>query len=296
MRIAIPILLLAALLAFAYSLVDASNLAQWAAEWQRSFQNQIATAIQGLRSGAPGAMAALLAAAGAYGFVHAIGPGHGKYLIGGVGLGSSVARARLVGIAVASSLMQALWAICIVYGGFLLLELSAPNMTILAERYLAPASYIAIAAIGAVLVWRGAWALAKQLGARDDPHGKDRQNACGCHGHGPSPDELAALRSSRDVVAMIASIAVRPCTGAIFLLVIAWQLDIRAAGALAVVVMGLGTAALTSLVAVSSIAAREMTFASAGRVGAVSNALPTLQVVAGVLIFWISLALHDVAA
>lgn len=94
---------------------------------------------------------------------------------------------------------------------------------------------------------------------------------------------------------MVASIAIRPCTGAIFLLVIAWQMDIQLAGAAAVVVMGLGTAGLTSLVALSSIAARQITFASAGGMGAVAVALPTLQVFAGALIVWISLILLRVA-
>ncbi len=112
---------------------------------------------------------------------------------------------------------------------------------------------------------------------------------CECNAHGPAPGDVAKVGNLRDTAMLIGSIAIRPCTGAIFFLVIAWQMDIRLAGAVAVMVMGLGTTALTNLVAVSSIAAWGMTFASAGRIGAVAIALPVLQILAGVFVFWMSL-------
>ncbi|WP_421700997.1 nickel/cobalt transporter [Aliiroseovarius sp.] len=284
--------LVAALAAFL--LLEADSLASWAVSEQRAIQNRMAGAVRALRGGEPGALAALLAAAAAYGFVHAVGPGHGKALIGGVGLGSSVSAPRLLALSLASSLVQALWAIALVYGGFFLFETSARRMTTLAEVYLAPVSYLAIATIGLILVWRGGRGLVRQAVA--SPHGHDTghdagHHACGCHAHGPSPEAVEQLRSWRDMAALIASIAIRPCTGALFLLVIAWQMDLRAAGALAVVVMGLGTATFTSLVAVSSVAARAVTFASADRFGGVAQIASAVQVLAGAVILWISLTL-----
>lgn len=50
----------------------------------------------------------------------------------------------------------------------------------------------------------------------------------------------------------------RPCTGALFLLVIAWRLDIFAVGCLAVVAMSLGTASFNLIVAASGVAARRL--------------------------------------
>lgn len=235
-----------------------------------------------------------MGAAGAYGIVHAVGPGHGKYLVGGVGLGTSVPAVRLLAVALASSLAQALWAIVLVYGGFQLLSLSAQRMTSLAEDVLAPASYLAIASVGVILAWRGARALLRREAAQHDHDHDTSHSACGCHAHGPSPDEVRQLGSLREAAALVASIAIRPCTGAIFLLVIAWQMDIRAAGAAAVFTMGLGTACVTCAVALSAVFARGVAFASAGRLRAVTALLPALQVVAGVAIVWISAVLLGV--
>lgn len=271
------------------------EVARWAVAEQRAIQNEMARAVQAIRAGAPGAWLALMAAAGAYGFVHAVGPGHGKFLIGGVGLGASVSAGRLAAVALASSLAQALWAIVLVYGGFFLLEVSAAQITTLSERYLAPASYLAIAAIGAILALRGSrtlWRRARAPGEahahHDHAHGDE---ACGCGGHAPSAQEVARLHSLRDAAALVLSIAVRPCTGALFLLVIAWQMDIAAAGAVAVMVMGLGTAATTGLVAISSVTARGLAHASTGSLGLLTIAAPSLQLAAGLAIIWFAVAL-----
>ncbi|MGF1553786.1 MAG: nickel/cobalt transporter [Paracoccaceae bacterium] len=265
-----------------------ADVARWAVAEQRAFQNEMAAAVRALRTGRPDAWLALLAAAGAYGFVHALGPGHGKFVLGGVGLGSAVSAPRLLGVALVSSLVQALWAILLVYGGFFLLEASAAQVTALAEDYLAPGSYLAIAVIGAVLAWRGTRALWRRATPRAATQAR---KSCGCHAHGPAPEAVARLGSPREAVALILGIAMRPCTGALFLLVIAWQMDIALAGAAAVVVMGLGVAALTGLVAVSSVAARGLAHASSGRLGVMTVAAPSLQVVAGLSIVWFAVAL-----
>lgn len=308
MRIALVSLLALIVSVLIWSIWQGPGLMQWAVTQQRAFQNEMANGVFGLKSGSPGAWATLLSAAALYGFVHALGPGHGKYLIGGVGIGSSVTSSRLISLAVASSLAQSLWAIIIVYGGFFLLQTTADQMTNLAEDYLAPASYIAIGAVGLVLVWRGVRALRAQQKARhvhshghghkhDHSHNHSHDHGhghaeCGCHSHGPTPEEAAKVGSLRDAIALVLSIAVRPCTGAIFLLVIAWQMDIRLAGAIAVITMGLGTAALTGAVALSSVAARTIALApSAAAAGALSIVFPAVQIAAGFMIALASLGL-----
>lgn len=285
MRLVFGLALLVGAILLVFLTLDLSAVYAWAIEAQRGFQNTMAGAVRALKAGDPGAYLALLAATGAYGFVHALGPGHGKYLVGGIGLGTAVSPGRLLGLAFASSLTQAIWAIVLVYGGFFLLEASARQFSTLAEDVLAPASYLAIGCVGLALAWRGSKALRKSHHA-DHQHGD-----CHCHAHGPAPDKVAEVGSIRDAVALVLSVAIRPCTGAVFLLVIAWQMDLKTAGAAAVIVMGFGTAALTSLVAVSSLVARRVALASSLPMGAATFALPALQIFAGVGIALFSLGL-----
>ncbi|MEM8591385.1 MAG: hypothetical protein AAGF13_02550 [Pseudomonadota bacterium] len=281
-------LVMASLAIFVFAEFD--GLSRWVVEQQRGFQNQMAGAARALRAGDLAAYAALLAATGAYGFVHAVGPGHGKYLVGGVGLGTSVTTRKLVALSAISSLLQSVWAILLVYGGFTFLEVSAGQLTYLAEDILAPASYGAIGLVGVILAWRGMRALALAATSPALAHAGHHHHGPGCsHSHGPTREEVDGISTLREAAALVASIAVRPCTGAIFLLVITWQMDIKLAGAIAVLVMGLGTAALTSLVAVSSVVARQAAVISGDGNGLSGIIFPASQVFAGSLIFWISL-------
>lgn len=289
MRVSFVMCLAVALAAVVYLTVDLGRVGAWAVDAQRGFQDQMALAVRALKSGEAGALATLLGATAAYGFVHALGPGHGKYLLGGVGVGTEISARRLVGLAILSSLAQSLWAVILVYGGFLLLEVSAHQVIGLAENVLAPASYLAIAGVGLLVAWRGL-RTARRVDSKAHAH-SHADGECGCHAHGPTPDEVAQVVSARDAAALVLSIAIRPCTGAIFLLVIAWQMDLHLAGALAVLTMGLGTAALTSAVSVSGVAVRSAALASAKSLDSWRVAGPVLQVFAGVTITLLGLGL-----
>jgi ABC-type nickel/cobalt efflux system permease component RcnA len=128
-------------------------------------------------------------------------------------------------------------------------------------------------------------ALARARGAGSAGEGGAGEGGghAGCgHRHGPDAAEVARLSGWRDAALLVGGIAIRPCTGAIFLLVIAWRFDLVWQGLVAVVAMGLGTAAFTVLVAVGGVAARGATlFASAGGGRAGALALPVLQLGAG---------------
>ena len=306
MRMIITSLLALAVIAVFVIGFDWTGVTQWVVEQQRAFQNQMAGAVRALKAGDAGAYIALLTATGAYGFVHALGPGHGKYLMGGLGLGTSVSASQLVGIASAASIAQALWAIVLGYGGFSLISITAQQVTFLAEDVLAPASYLAIACVGLLLIWRGARRISQARKSRVPQTHRSHAHAnthvydhdhetCGCGGHHVSAQEIAKLRSFREALALIGSVAIRPCTGAIFLLVIAWQMDILLAGAVAVIVMGLGTAALTSLVALSSVTARKLALVTNSPTGVQATVFSASQVFVGISMTWLSLGLLWVA-
>ena len=260
------------------------TLARWAAENQREVQGDMAGAIRALKGGEAGALAGLMTLAFAYGFFHAAGPGHGKMLIGGYGLGRRVPALRLSVIALASSLAQAGTAIALVYGGVFLLGWTRERVEGFSENWLAPLSYAAIGTLGLWLVWRGLRGL-RPAPAAHHHHDHDHIHDAHCgHAHGPTVEEAARVTSLRDAALLVGGIALRPCTGAIFLLIICWRLGVDAAGIAGTIAMALGTATVTIAVALLSTTAREGTLAGLATGPAARRVLPSLELAAGALI------------
>ena len=285
LRFGVIVLCILAVGAAAWGIVPWFEIQRWAIGEQRTFQNVMAGALRGIQAGDPQAVWTLCGATGAYGFFHALGPGHGKVLIGGAALASSATLKRLSILTFLSCLAQAATAILLVGSLYFILQVGPADLADLTETWLAPASYAAIAAIGAVLIFRGARSWHKISRAKQATHG-----CCG-HAHGPSFNEVATLTSTRDAVALIASIAIRPCTGALFVLVIAARFDAFAVGCLAVVTMGLGTAAFNLTVATSGVAARRLAGLGAHDHQGMQAISATLHLAGGVLIIAISVGM-----
>lgn len=76
----------------------------------------------------------------------------------------------------------------------------------------------------------------------------------------------------------------RPCTGALFVLILTWQMGIAGAGIAAAYAMGLGTATITIAAALGAAVLRDGVLAGLGRSAAVALALPLLEIVSGLLI------------
>ncbi len=270
------------------------HLAAWAAGEQREFQNQIARSLRAARAEQPEAVATLLTVCFAYGFFHAIGPGHGKVLIGGYGLGRRVAFWRLSAISVLSSLGQAVTAVVLVYAGVLVFQMSRESLVGTTEQVMAPISYGAIAAIGLWLVFRSIRSFARRHRSETthhhhshDHHHHDHEHDvcsdCG-HRHGPSAEEVAQVGSLREAAVLIAGIAARPCTGALFVLILTWQMGIAMVGIAGAFAMALGTATVTTLVGWTSFGLRGGLLASASATRFASVLAPTIELVAGLLI------------
>ena len=208
----------------------------WALEGQREAQNAMAGALRALRAGDLAAVGPLLAICFGYGFFHAAGPGHGKLLIGAYGAAAEVGAVKLSLVALASSLAQGLAAVALVGAGLAIWGWSRTRMTDLADDLFAPLSFGAIALIGVWLVLRGLWRLRGQPAAGHDHgndhdhdhahHGPDRTCATCGHAHAPDPAAIARARDWRDIAALIGAVAIRPCTGALFLLILNAQMGV----------------------------------------------------------------------
>jgi nickel/cobalt exporter len=111
--------------AVAWGIVPWFEIQRWAAGEQRTFQNAMAGALRGIQAGDPRAVWTLCSATAAYGFFHALGPGHGKVLIGGAALASGATLKRLSILTVLSSLAQVATAILLVGGLYFLLQIGS---------------------------------------------------------------------------------------------------------------------------------------------------------------------------
>lgn len=288
-------LALVAALLTAWALGAFDALAAQGLAAQRAFRDELAGALRALRSGQSGALWGLVALSFGYGVLHAAGPGHGKLLIGGYGAGRKVALARLVAIALISSLAQASVAIALVYGGLGLFGVTRDAIGAAGEGWMMVAGNLMVAAIGLWLVWRSLRALPRAKAAPDHHHHHDHHHddtcaACG-HRHGPTLDEVQAATSWREALALIAGIAMRPCTGALMLLVLCWQLGLVWAGIAGAYAMGLGTALITAGVALLSVTAREGAFAALPGLARARAALPVLGLIAGLVITCVALVM-----
>ncbi|NBZ89172.1 nickel/cobalt transporter [Stagnihabitans tardus] len=269
-----------------------------AIEAQRQMQDALAEAIRHIKRQEPGAMAGLLGLCFTYGVLHAVGPGHGKVLIGGYGLGQRVPWLRLSVLAVAASLAQAATAVGLVFVLVGILGWKRDASQAIGTEILSPLGAVVIGLLGLWLVWRGgrrAFAPRAKPHDHHHDHDHDHDHSQCSHAHAPSLEEVEKLHSLRDAVVLILGIALRPCTGALLLLILTWQLGIATAGIAGAFAMGLGTATVTVGVAVLAVFARESALSSLpGQLAA--RTLPWIEMLAGIVVVLIAYGLYAAPA
>jgi ABC-type nickel/cobalt efflux system permease component RcnA len=176
--------------------------------------------------------------------------------------------------------MQSLVAVVIVAICAWLLNATASTMCN-AEKVIEIASYALIAAFGARLVWTKGGGFMRALQApqpvqamaavahhhhhdhshhhhdHDDGHDHVHDEHCG-HSHGPTPSELEGPGGWQRGLGAIFAVGLRPCSGAILVLVFALAQGLFWAGIAATFVMGLGTAITVASIAVVAVSAKDL--------------------------------------
>ena len=224
-----------------------------------------------------------------YGVFHAAGPGHGKAVITSYLLVSRQTMRRGVIIAFAAALMQGMVAIALVLIAVVVLKTTSVGIT-KATDWFEIISYGFVTAVGAWLLWTKATGRGHSHqhahavpGSGDAAHIEHDHHEHGhsCqhdhahphehghahdhdHAHAPDPTLLASRLTVSRAWSAILAVGIRPCSGAIIILVFAMSQHLLGAGIASVMAMSLGTAITVSSLVILAVSAKDLALRYAG--------------------------------
>ena len=228
----------------------------WMRNQQQNFYQSMSKSIRDMRSSSPSSAAwSLFVVSFLYGILHAAGPGHGKAVISGWLLATESELKRGVIIAFMSAMFQALTAIVIV-SALLLFVNGASAMARDVAGFLESASYAMIAGMGLYLAWSGMgfrksllviaevpahqFELVSRPNAKTPDHYTHDEN-CGCgHAHAPAAAQVRGDWSWRKAIGLAFAVGIRPCSGAILVLIFSYSLGLFWVGVASTLAMGFG--------------------------------------------------------
>jgi len=263
---------------------DIGGFAGWILAEQARFYLMMSHTIRAAKADGSAAYT-LLGISFVYGVFHAAGPGHGKAVISSYLIANNETWKRGVALSFASAALQSLTAIAIVGIAAVLLGATAHVMgnTV---RVIEMVSYALIVLIGLRLLWvKGRSFLhllrtKRQEHHEHEHHAHDHAHSHNCshghvhghsharhhddeeeasawgHAHALEPSELAGKHWLRRGLAAIFAVGLRPCSGAIIVLVFALAQGLFWIGVASTFVMGLGTAITVAAVATIAVGAR----------------------------------------
>ena len=183
--------------------------------------------------------------------LHALGPGHGKVVIT-TWLATHPSKLKSsIGLTLAASLLQGLVAIGLVVVVLTLLQLPARQLH-LSSFWLEKGSYALVGVLGLLLCWRALKKLRALLRKPKftafTPHHVHDQH-CGCgHQHMLDPKQLERDEDWRARLVIVLSMGMRPCSGAIMVLLFSKVVGVFGWGMASALAMAAGTSlTITSL-------------------------------------------------
>ena len=267
---------------------------------QRDLHRGLSDAVRSVEREGLFAVWSLIGLSFLYGVFHAAGPGHGKLIIATY-LATHESRLKQgIWLAIGSALAQGVVAVLLVEATVALLgaSFSAANKTAL---QLESISYALVTLLGGFLMVSAARRL--WLGHHhhhdhnDDHRHEEGTHAHHCHALMPVPGDLPERMSLRQTIWIILTIGIRPCTGAILVLIFAYVLQLRFAGIGAVFAMSIGTAITVAVLAAVSVYARQMAVRMSEylpddgvRGGTLLN---TFALIGGLIVFLLGIALFQ---
>jgi len=273
--------------------------------WQKGLHQQMTQLLQQVKR-APGQAGGLLVLFSlAYGVLHALGPGHGKVVITTF-LATHPTRLNVtLRLTLLASLLQGSVAILLVTLMLVVLQTSSRQLH-LSSYWLEKSSYLLVIGLGIGIGVRALKTLRRQLRPRAPMqiralHADHQHHAhCGCgHAHLPDARQVAEAVSVKTQLLLVASMGLRPCSGAIMMLLFSRVIGVYLWGVLSAVVMALGTALTISAIGLLVQRARTLAQRLGGESRTASTAalaMPLLALIGSALLIAAGLALWQSAA
>lgn len=241
-------------------------------EWQREFNLQISASLRALNENSHQAGIWLMLISFIYGVFHAVGPGHGKFILGTYLSLETTKIPKTIKITLLAAIFQGLVAVGLVTLLVVVLTLSRQHFN-LTLTWVERGSFIMMILFGCYWIFQSIRSVWKNLAkkkeiikpikinkiqsiqqpmaytaklATDHVHSEH----CGCgHKHLPSSEEMENIQDWKSMMMVIVSIGLRPCTGAVLVLFLAYTVDLYMWGVASALVMALGTGLTLTLFA-----------------------------------------------
>ncbi|MGP6378816.1 nickel/cobalt transporter [Yersinia bercovieri] len=228
--------------------------------WQKNMHQQMAQLLQQVKANPHQTGMALMMFSLIYGVLHAVGPGHGKVVIITYLATHPAQLKSSLKLTFAASILQGGVAILLVTLLLGVLQLSSRYLH-QSSFWLEKGSFLLVIGLGVLLCLRAIKRLCQQVKAlkprkitiqRIQPLAADHihSDECGCgHRHLPSAQELQAGDDWRTRLAIVLAMGMRPCSGAIMVLLFAKVIGVYWWGILSAIAMAIGTSLTISLLA-----------------------------------------------
>ena len=256
------------------------------AAWQGHFYRQLTGAVRAWKQDGWAAWL-LLSLSFGYGVFHALGPGHGKAVLTAYVLANRETIRNGALLAMISAFLQAFVAIILVAIAAGALQVSGVAMN-RATWWLELGSYAMMVALGVWLVYKHVLVPVTRAFARRSTDSHVHTQACQHHGHlhshshehqaapahvhddscghvhMPDPALIAGPLNWSKATAAVLAVGLRPCTGAVFVLVFSLSQGFFIAGVAAALAMGLGTGITVATLASASLWMSHVSVSAAG--------------------------------
>lgn len=243
-------------------------------EWQRAVNNQLADLLYDAKENPLVSGGYLAGFSFLYGTLHALGPGHGKVIVTTYLATQPTKVKTSLMLTLISAVCQALVAIALVSVLLWGFNASMREVSSQAVKFMTMSSVL-VSVLGVMICWRALKRFRKSVAKKQasgcshhhdhhdhhDHHGHHHHHGaeCGCgHRHIASPEEVDNAKTLREYVGVIMSIGLRPCTGAIMVLLFANMVGLYWMGVVSALVMSLGTALTTSALALLTLSGKRI--------------------------------------